>query len=250
MRLAFAVAAHMEPEILIIDEVLAVGDAEFQKKCLGKMQDVAKAGRTVLFVSHQMGSIQNLCTMGLELGRGRIIMNGLVHDVVTNYARQTSSSASFERSTTKKTPSRPAIQSVALSWIRENSATIAPLGCITIEIQSPEEVRVALDLRIQDLFSVPVAFGSLGTLDEALSVILRSGSNIVTFVFPTNSLANGSYTASIDLTIPFVEIVDRAEQCLQFDLERPASGSGRRLVSQEWGYGSVHLPLHLNEKTH
>lgn len=72
MRLAFAVAAHLEPEILIVDEVLAVGDAEFQKKCLGKMGDVAKGGRTVLFVSHNMGAVQALCCRVLRLADGRV----------------------------------------------------------------------------------------------------------------------------------------------------------------------------------
>ncbi len=72
VRLAFAVAAHLEPEILIVDEVLAVGDAEFQKKCLGKMQDVAKGGRTVLFVSHNMSAVQSLCTSVMSLHQGRV----------------------------------------------------------------------------------------------------------------------------------------------------------------------------------
>jgi len=71
VRLAFAVAAHLEPEILVVDEVLAVGDAEFQKKCLGKMGEVATAGRTVLFVSHNMASIKSLCSQGIHLSRGQ-----------------------------------------------------------------------------------------------------------------------------------------------------------------------------------
>src|SRR6267143_1879403 len=73
VRLAFAVAAHLDPEILIVDEVLAVGDAAFQKKCLGKMGNVAKEGRTVLFVSHNMGAIQRLCSRGIVLERGRAV---------------------------------------------------------------------------------------------------------------------------------------------------------------------------------
>ena len=73
VRLAFSVAAHLEPEILLIDEVLAIGDAEFQKKCLGKMEDVTGQGRTVVFVSHNMGAIQNLCTTGLFLEKGLCI---------------------------------------------------------------------------------------------------------------------------------------------------------------------------------
>src|SRR4030066_2370712 len=70
VRLAFAVAAHLEPEILLVDEVLAVGDVEFQKKCLGKMGDVAKEGRTVLFVSHNMGAVKQLCNQGFLLDNG------------------------------------------------------------------------------------------------------------------------------------------------------------------------------------
>jgi lipopolysaccharide transport system ATP-binding protein len=86
VRLAFAVAAHLEPEILIVDEVLAVGDAEFQKKCLGKMEDVSKNdGRTVLFVSHNMGAIMNLCNNGILLKSGQVDKFGNIKDVVEEY---------------------------------------------------------------------------------------------------------------------------------------------------------------------
>jgi lipopolysaccharide transport system ATP-binding protein len=86
VRLAFAVAAHLEPEILIVDEVLAVGDAEFQKKCLGKMQDVAtQEGRTVLFVSHNMDAIMRLCSRAIHFHRGSIVNQGTVHAVVAKY---------------------------------------------------------------------------------------------------------------------------------------------------------------------
>jgi lipopolysaccharide transport system ATP-binding protein len=85
VRLAFAVAAHLEPEILILDEVLAVGDAEFQKKCLGKMGSVAREGRTVLFVSHNMASIQSLCTRAVLLENGRVVADGSWRDVIRRY---------------------------------------------------------------------------------------------------------------------------------------------------------------------
>jgi lipopolysaccharide transport system ATP-binding protein len=85
VRLAFAVAAHLEPEILIIDEVLAVGDAQFQKKCLGKMGDVAKEGRTVLFVSHNMTAVQNLCCRGIVLEGGNIIFDATGQEAVNQY---------------------------------------------------------------------------------------------------------------------------------------------------------------------
>ena len=85
MRLAFAVAAHLEPEILVIDEVLAVGDADFQKKCLNKMQDVGQQGRTVLFVSHNMSAITRLCRRTILLGEGRVLDDGPSHRVVGTY---------------------------------------------------------------------------------------------------------------------------------------------------------------------
>lgn len=85
VRLAFAVAAHLDPEILLVDEVLAVGDAAFQKKCLGKMGDVAKEGRTVLFVSHNMAAIENLCSKAIVLEEGHIIYFGNVQKAITTY---------------------------------------------------------------------------------------------------------------------------------------------------------------------
>ena len=86
VRLAFAVAAHLEPEILVVDEVLAVGDAEFQKKCLGKMSDVVRGGRTVLFVSHNMQSILTLCQKAIVLHQGALIFGGGAKDAVVEYA--------------------------------------------------------------------------------------------------------------------------------------------------------------------
>jgi lipopolysaccharide transport system ATP-binding protein len=85
VRLAFAVAAHLEPEILIVDEVLAVGDAEFQKKCLGKMGEVARQGRTVLFVSHNLSTVASLCTAGMLLRGGTLRHYGKVEDALASY---------------------------------------------------------------------------------------------------------------------------------------------------------------------
>jgi len=85
VRLGFAVAAHLEPEILVVDEVLAVGDAEFQNKCIGKMKDVSEQGRTVLFVSHNMTSIKNLCDRGIVLTNGSVTFDGQVDEAIHNY---------------------------------------------------------------------------------------------------------------------------------------------------------------------
>jgi lipopolysaccharide transport system ATP-binding protein len=99
VRLAFAVAAHLEPEILVVDEVLAVGDAEFQKKCLGKMEDVSKDGRTVLFVSHTMSAVRRLCRRGMVLDQGRVIYNGAAPEAIDFYMGigQQTSEAVFAR---------------------------------------------------------------------------------------------------------------------------------------------------------
>ncbi|CAN5411215.1 hypothetical protein BH09BAC5_BH09BAC5_07110 [soil metagenome] len=85
VRLAFAVAAHLEPEILIVDEVLAVGDAAFQKKCLGRMREVAGDGRTILFVSHNMDAVQKLCNKGILLNKGKLILEGTINSVTNKY---------------------------------------------------------------------------------------------------------------------------------------------------------------------
>jgi lipopolysaccharide transport system ATP-binding protein len=85
VRLAFAVAAHLEPEILVVDEVLAVGDVEFQKKCLGKMSEVAGAGRTILFVSHNMGAVKTLCSRAMLIHEGKVVTNGQVEETVAAY---------------------------------------------------------------------------------------------------------------------------------------------------------------------
>ncbi|TLN26534.1 ABC transporter ATP-binding protein, partial [bacterium] len=98
VRLGFAVAAHLEPEVLLIDEVLAVGDAEFQKKCLGKMNEVTREGRTVLFVSHNMGAVQTLCTHGIFLQNGSILIDGTVDEAVSYYLGTIESMADFDLS--------------------------------------------------------------------------------------------------------------------------------------------------------
>lgn len=96
VRLGFAIAAHLEPEILVVDEVLAVGDAEFQKKAIGKMQDVSKGeGRTVLFVSHNMGAVRNLCQRGIVLENGTIVFDGGINHAITNYVANQSTKETF-----------------------------------------------------------------------------------------------------------------------------------------------------------
>src|SRR5262249_40609354 len=96
VRLAFSVAAHLEPEIFLVDEVLAVGDAEFQRRCLGRMEDYGASGRTVLFVSHNMPAVARLCDRAILLRGGRVELDGPAHDVVAHYLQTESGTGSFQ----------------------------------------------------------------------------------------------------------------------------------------------------------
>jgi lipopolysaccharide transport system ATP-binding protein len=111
VRLAFAVAAHLEPEILIVDEVLAVGDAAFQKKCLGKMSDVAKEGRTVLFVSHNMDAVRKLCTYAYLLAAGQKNAAGQTDKIIDRYLAAGTSAESAAVSLPPGSPEAPAAAS-------------------------------------------------------------------------------------------------------------------------------------------
>ena len=161
VRLAFAVAAHLEPEILIVDEVLAVGDAEFQKKCLGKMHEVSRGGRTVLFVSHNMGAIQTLCSRAIWLEKGAVSFDGDVNACVNRYlAHATPGSQVAESHPVPLTPALDltrfellpsAIQSgdrVEFKLAFRASAATS-LRHVTLLIYSLQETRLAIvDLRI------------------------------------------------------------------------------------------------------
>ncbi len=103
VRLAFAVAAHLDPEILLVDEVLAVGDASFQKKSLGKMSEVAESGRTVIFVSHNMGAIKNLCTRAILLDGGEVLADGDVNSVVQQYLVSSSENGEWHTEIAERT---------------------------------------------------------------------------------------------------------------------------------------------------
>ncbi len=126
VRLAFSVAAHLEPEILVVDEVLAVGDAEFQKKCLGKMQDVALgAGRTVLFVSHNMGAITQLCNKAIYLDQGRVIRQGEVNEVTTYYLDRDSDQWAHKTWTRGEGPGDDTVKLLSVSAVNAHGQLLA-----------------------------------------------------------------------------------------------------------------------------
>jgi lipopolysaccharide transport system ATP-binding protein len=141
MRLAFAVAAHLEPEILIVDEVLAVGDASFQKKCLGKMSDVAQHGRTVLFVSHNMNAVNSLCGRAVWLNEGRVRLDGPAAAVVSKYL-DGGGSNDLER-VWADPQTAPGNERVRLRRVSVKAA--APNAPEAISLETPVEINVEYD---------------------------------------------------------------------------------------------------------
>lgn len=139
VRLAFAVAAHLEPEILIVDEVLAVGDIQFQKKCLGKMGAVAEEGRTVLFVSHNMAAVQSLCNQAICLKDGRLIDSGNTDEVVFSYLKTVSTTLLEQK--WDDTQSAPGNENVRLNYVRLSPEQEPPSNEITVKTPLKFEVE-------------------------------------------------------------------------------------------------------------
>ena len=140
LRLAFAVAAHLEPEILIVDEILAVGDAQFQRKCLGRMRSVAGEGRTVLFVSHNLAAVRGLCTSGVLLDGGRLVQRGSIDAVLAAYADLDTSAGglSWDRQADESS-SRPPVR-----FVRVELDSSAP------RVEASDPVRVLATVQVDD----------------------------------------------------------------------------------------------------
>jgi ABC-type polysaccharide/polyol phosphate transport system ATPase subunit len=149
VRLAFAVAAHLEPEILIVDEVLAVGDAEFQKKCLGKLQNVAQLGRTVLFVSHDLDAVERLSSRCILLSGGTLALDGPTENVVTEYLRGVrTSEIDFARYRSLFTPNTVSIQEI---WTEANT------GERSKQFRQGEPFRIGLRVSVEQVSACDLA---------------------------------------------------------------------------------------------
>jgi lipopolysaccharide transport system ATP-binding protein len=234
LRLAFAVAAHLESEILLVDEVLAVGDAEFQNKCLGKMGDVAKEGRTVLFVSHNIGAINDLCSRCILLERGSIKADGETETVTHRYLSGCSSKSS--EVTFALGGKEVAFDSLALN--DENGVINS-----VFDVTKPISVRMRFTLRqaTPGLHVGLAVFNDRGdrifyhshAYAERALVVDRAGTHEIVARIPGNLLVPGAYSINAALLRPNVELYDLREHVLAFDLEETRSGryefSGRDL---------------------
>jgi lipopolysaccharide transport system ATP-binding protein len=241
VRLAFAVAAHLEPEILIVDEVLAVGDAQFQKKCLGKMEDVSKSeGRTVLFVSHNMGAIKSLCNTSIILHKGEKILQGEVYESLSKYLSfdQTESNLKtyFNRGA-NKTSKRIFIQEVQL--IDDLEKDFFQL-VIYLKIKSTEKNRIGVNIKLKDGMGFPVGVGFTHYFLPDL-IQISEGVNEVEIVSSMLSLATGDYKVGIELVIPGIEMLDTIDDCVQFEISNDSISKRKSGISQNWGLGATEI---------
>jgi lipopolysaccharide transport system ATP-binding protein len=200
VRLAFAVAAHLQPEILIVDEVLAVGDAEFQKKCLGKMEKVAaEEGRTVLFVSHNMGAVSQLCTRGLLMAGGRLVASGSVGEVIRQYSAQHSSGSSVDLSRVFRGPlcARLKFESLRVgSETGVESNYISPSSEIRIEALAKAEEAISSFRTTLGIFSNGVRLFSMHDVQDGEPI--KAGTAFKSsFVIPRNFLRPGDYFVAL-----------------------------------------------------
>jgi len=254
MRLAFAVAAHLEPEILIVDEVLAVGDAAFQQKCLGKMGDVARHGRTILFVSHNMNAIQRLCNRCLLLEAGRLIADGDTPDVVARYlaaGTDTAAPQTWINLTRANRNGTGEAQFTALRYTSSEATTAfrpysdGPLEVVmTITSDVPRTVG-SLAVTLYDQHTTKLV--NADTLALGQAIVLGAGRNVVRLRIECLHLNPATYTLGLWLAYPGGVLLDHIESALQLEVvDRQVPGLGNRPGSD--GLVTCHFSLLERER--
>ena len=237
VRLGFAVAAHLEPEILLIDEVLAVGDAEFRKKCLGKMSEVAGEGRTVVFVSHSMAAVRSLCKVAMLLRTGHLAMTGDTEAVIAEYLGVKESSAIGER-VWRDNDDAPGDEDIRVRAIRIRNSKQTTLGIVStnediyIEIEY-QVLRILRDARVgfQLLTTDGTVVLSSGDGDKIDGIFTREpGLYRSRCRIPNNFLNSGTYTVRLSGHIPGVKLFFSEEVLLPFTVVQTTEigGHGRR----------------------
>jgi lipopolysaccharide transport system ATP-binding protein len=235
-RLAFSVAAHLEPEVLIVDEVLSVGDAAFQRKSLGKMGDVARKGRTVLFVSHNMAAIQHLCSRALVLARGRVTFAGDPATAVDQYLRGNSSQVGTSglnvRTDLLATRGRGGIRITDIRFLNSVGATVEEIGTgesvtIRLDYEAPERIFApAFVASISDNYGMELC--RLSTMPiSGYFVESIIGSGHIDLILDSLPFTGGRYQLSVGITRPNVEFTLWLDQVATFHVQpRDVYGSG------------------------
>ena len=223
LRLAFAVAAHLETEILLVDEVLAVGDVAFQKKCLGKMQDVAKTARTVLFVSHNMGAISQLCQRALWIDNGRLKLNGSAPEVVASYLL----SGTVNQSVWTIPPGENSQTSVQVQAVRVLSTDHQPIGVLEFDKGFKVEIHYEVEETIRNLSILCRVIDSEGNPlwtswdTDATSWkgdVREPGQYQSVCQIPGNILRPGRYFLSVGALVSGISVLDFRQNVVSFDV--------------------------------
>ena len=239
LRLAFAVAAHLEPEILLVDEVLAVGDAEFQKKCLGRMKQVAAGGRTVLFVSHNEGAVRRLCGRAVLLAGGKLTQDGAPDEVYATY-REATGSCAFDPVNRLHRSDDLRLVDAYLTINGERTSTLVsgdhPVVTYVIDVLRP--VVFGPELLVRDASSIPILFFSLA-LTRGTTYRLERGSHRLAYCLSLPPLADGPYAMDLMLAQPRRRFYDYVESGLRFSVV--GSGSVGWSFTQARGQGCVLL---------
>jgi lipopolysaccharide transport system ATP-binding protein len=216
VRLAFSVAAHLEPEILIVDEVLAVGDLEFQKKCLGKMKNVVEGGRTVLFVSHNMVAVRNLCTRAILLSQGQLIYDGEVDSCIQKYISGGLGKAgsTWERPSGYGNPNRPlSIQSVSVDIRGEQPNHLLDVQINLASLSKHKPAFIAVD--IQDVSST-VVMQALPTVERFIKDDHPFHSIRLTIHLPP--MIPRKYGVTVWAGSHNTQTYDEAKDCVSFEI--------------------------------
>jgi lipopolysaccharide transport system ATP-binding protein len=240
VRLAFAVAAHLEPEILIVDEVLAVGDAEFQKKCLGKMQDVAGHGRTVLFVSHNMSAVQSLCKRCVLLKDGRVEIDGDTNALISSYLSLTNTVEIYKRQ-----PKPGAKATIIFAKLTADALPTTASVSVELTVHATESTMCSLEIIFLYGSGVPIGIGAIGLTDRLKLVKLAPGENHFNCHVKLPTLAKGNYFAMVQIALPWVEIFDKIEGYLTFEVHRLGMETGQKPLEQSQGHGCLELEAML-----
>jgi len=215
VRLAFAVAAHLEPEILIVDEVLAVGDAQFQKKCLGKMQDVSKGGRTVLFVSHNMAAISSLCSSAIAMQKGSVSCLGSVSSCMDVYLNNSDASSLTWKRPISQTNNSPVIFSkIVLQTLGEQPVMTLRVNLELEKKQNHQPAFIAIDICDDIGTSIMQA---IPTLDCFVKYESKANDYEVNIHLPP--LVPGHYSLSLWIGPHNNETYDLVSSVVGFDIE-------------------------------
>lgn len=239
MRLAFAVAAHLDPEILIVDEVLAVGDAQFQKKCMGKISEVAKQGKTVLFVSHNMAVVQSLCENCIYLEMGKVVANGTAGMVVKEYLGN--SAVEFKTFSLQGRKFKPLNCEIISAHLEVTGKSVGAIifgdqANIILMIKVNYPIRFAVELILRQQDGVPVAFAPSG-LARGWEVDGYPGKLVIRCKLPPAFLAAGKYSIDLMTVQTKKQILDHIESAINFTIDSSSIGNKNWNFTQTKGQG-------------